>query len=368
MKRIYRRWAAVLLALVCLVCGAVPALAYTTVETERESSLRVFYKKNDTVIAGASFSLYRVADMSDRAYYALAGIYEDYAVELNGLDSEGWRAAAETLAAYTARDGVTPLAAGTTDEQGLLSFGTLDTGLYLLVGERLTVGRDTYTPEPSLISLPGTDSDDVWVYDRTVSPKAEMVHDSTGENPEYVSRKVLKKWENDSQNTRPAQVTVQLLRDGAVYDTVVLNSENSWSHTWTELDKDSDWQLTEAEVPAGYVVSVSREGITFVVTNRKPSSSGGGGGDSGGGGGGGGSNPGGGTPSGNTPTGDTPGGSWDNPHIVDTFPETIKYDEPERLPQTGVPWYPVPVLAGCGLLAFLVGWYLRKGREDEYEA
>lgn len=360
MKRVYKRWAAALFTLLYLVCSAVPALAYTFVDTGREASLSVFYKKNDTIISGASFSLYRVADMSDRAYYTLSGSYADYAVELNELDSEGWRAAAETLAAYTARDEIAPHAAGKTDEQGRLSFGNLDTGLYLLTGEKVTIWNDTYTPEPCLISLPGIDGEDQWIYDRTVSPKAEMTHDPNGGNPDpdHVSRKVLKVWENDRPATRPAQVTVQLLQDGEVYDTVVLNEENGWSHTWPELEKDHEWQVTEADVPKGYVVSVSREGITFVVTNRKPSSSGGGGG------GGGSRDPGGDNPGDNTPGGGEPeegipnDGQGDGP----IPPEPI---EPVSLPQTGISWYLVPILAGSGLMVFFLGWYLRQRRRDE---
>lgn len=355
---------AFLLTLLFLICTAVPALAYTVIDTKRETSLTVFYKKNDKVISGASFSLYRVADMSDRAYYTLSGDYQNYAVELNGLDGEGWRAAAETLAAYTARDGYAPSASGTTDDRGMLSFEELNTGLYLLVGERLTIGNDTYIPEPSLISLPGTDSSDDLLYERMVSPKAEVSSQPGGEDPDpdHVSRKVLKVWKNDSASQRPAQVTVQLLQDGAVYDTVALSEENGWSHTWTGLDKDHDWQVTEKEVPSGYVVSVSREGITFVMTNRKPSSPGGG--DPGGGDppGGGGNPPGGGgdTPGGNTPGGNTPEGGTDTSEGGGTPPGPRIERGPEPLPQTGVLWYPVPLLAGSGLLIFLIGWYLRR--------
>ena len=76
-------------------------------------------------------------------------------------------------------------------------------------------------------------------------------------------------------------------------------------------------------MPEGYTVSISREGITFVITNTlKPFEE---------------PEP---TPTPGTP--DTPG---------------------ENLPQTGVLWWPVPLLAVLGALLLLLGWGLR--RRDE---
>ena len=79
----------------------------------------------------------------------------------------------------------------------------------------------------------------------------------------------MKVWEDDGTEARPESVTVQLLRNGEVYDTVTLSDENGWSHTWTGLDKDDTWQVVEADVPDDYTVTVTREGITFVVTNTR---------------------------------------------------------------------------------------------------
>ena len=58
-----------------------------------------------------------------------------------------------------------------------------------------------------------------------------------------------------------------LLQDGQVYDTVDLTEDNNWRYSWDELDGNSDWTLVETSGNSGYTVSVSLQGLTFVVTN-----------------------------------------------------------------------------------------------------
>ena len=51
--------------------------------------------------------------------------------------------------------------------------------------------------------------------------------------------KVLKIWDDadDQDGYRPDDVTVNLLADGKIIDTVTLSEENEWSYSWTKLDK-----------------------------------------------------------------------------------------------------------------------------------
>lgn len=347
MKRLLKRGAAIVCALACIAVFSTTALAYTTIDTSRETSLTIAYG-DGKAISGANFELYRVADVSDRVYYTLSGDFQNYSVRLNGLDSGGWRAAAETLAAYAQRDDLTPLRSGKTDSQGRLTFGKLNVGLFLVVGERYRVGRYTYTPEPMLVLLPGIDGDDRWVYDLTAFPKYEENYrpgggGGGGGDDDTITRKVLKVWEDDQKKNRPKEIVVQLLRDGRVFDTVTLSKKNNWRYTWTELDDDYVWRVVEYDVPEGYTVSIGREGITFVITN--------------------------------TYEPETPP---DEPNIPDTPPplgpdpgDPGNPDNPGNpgkpgLPQTGMLWWPVPLLAGAGILLFMGGWHrMRKEERDE---
>lgn len=350
------------------------ARAYGHINTGRPVSLTLRYQK-DQPISGVRFSLYRVADVSDTAEFELAGDFKDYPVSLDQPDADSWKSLAETLVGYVARDSLKPLDSGATDQAGVLRFPTgqqetLMPGLYLVTGERHVYDGHTYTPSPFLICLPNLDTEtDQWVYDETAYPKYTRKFDGGGGGggDTTITRKVLKVWEHgDNQEQRPEEITVQLLRDGKVYKTAVLNAKNNWRYTWSDLDPDYEWQVVEKDVPDGYTVSVTREGITFVVTNTyqsdEPDEP---------------DNP-------DNPNNPDEPDNPDNPDSPDT-PDTPvnpgnpgtpgNPDQPSRpgrpgqpsLPQTGQLWWPVPVLAGSGMLLFTLGWVRaqKRGREDE---
>lgn len=100
----------------------------------------------------------------------------------------------------------------------------------------------------------------------------------------------------------------------------------------------------EYETPEGYTVSVVREGITFVMTNTHTEE---------------------------IPDEPTPGGDVPPP------PETNIPDEPTPqgpgpggpdLPQTGVLWWPVSLLACGGLFLFLIGWGIKRHEKNKTQA
>ena len=124
--------------------------------------------------------MYRAAEVSAGAEFTLTGDFAEYPVKVNGLDSSGWRALAQTLDGYAARDGLNPLRTVETGKDGRAVFDHLDTGLYLVTGSRYRQGRYTYTPEPFLIALPALDEADAWVYDTVVSCKYDSSYDLPG--------------------------------------------------------------------------------------------------------------------------------------------------------------------------------------------
>lgn len=318
MKQIrgWHRVLAVLFAVaLCLPCLNAPALAYSRIDVEQETSLTVSFGDGETPFPGVSFEIYQVAQVSETVRFTLTDTFAKYPISLDDLDSEGWRALAQTLEGFVTADGVEPLSTEQTDDQGKAVFSPLSTGLYLVLGEQYHGNGNTYIPEPFLISLPHLDqSSDLWEYDPVANVKYEAIPDKV----ETVNRKVMKVWEDDgAQSQRPAQITVQLIGDHQVYDTVTLSQENNWQYQWTDLKAEVQWSIVEVDVPDGYTVSVSQEGTTFVMTNTYPS---------------------------------------EHPS---TPPDT-------DLPQTGMYWWPVPVLACVGLTLFLLGWF-RRHRKDDHE-
>lgn len=100
-----------------------------------------------------------------------------------------------------------------------------------------------------------------------------------------------------------------------------------------------NWRVVEYETPEGYTVTVEREGITFVMTNSQIEE----------------------IPDEQTPEGGRPPG--ENTPPLENIP-----DEPipmgPSLPQTGMLWWPVPVLACAGLFLFLMGWGKRRHEKE----
>lgn len=347
-------------ALVCLVLLAaflsVPARAIDPVELSRTVTLTVDFRDGDDALPGARFNLYRAADMGRFAEFTLAGDFADYPVEIDGLDADGWKTAAVTLANYALRDGLTPLDSGVTDREGRLTFPTGETvltpGLYLLLGGATTVNGYRYTPAPLLISLPNRAAEEhQWTYDVTVSPKFDRTTTGGGGGSSTVDRKVLKVWKDGGSEDRPESIQVQLLKDGKVADTVTLSAKNNWRHTWKDLSSKSNWQVVEKETPEGYTVTVTREGITFVMTNtlKEPAEP---------------DNPGEPKePDKDIPDEPIPGGPGETPPEEPVEIPNQPVPGGPALPQTGQLWWPVPVLACAGLALFLLGWVRREQAE-----
>ena len=106
-------------------------------------------------------------------------------------------------------------------------------------------------------------------------------------------------------------------------DTVVLSEANDWEYTWDDLDADSQWRVVERDVPDGYTVTVEREGRVFIITNTKPD---------------------------------------DTPEPSESPEPSTSPDEPEKLPQTGQLWWPVPLLFCAGLIFVAAGLIIRRRR------
>lgn len=309
------------LGLLCVLC-----LCLTTLAANLSISIR--FAEEGKGIPNAEFHLYSVAGITEGCY-VLAGDFRDYPVRITPETGSDWNDLARTLEGYIKRDGLKPHRSGKTDGEGMLCFDTLNPGLYLVLGGTYEYDGCTYQTESFLVGLPdGESSCEVTVkytVDKNETP------DKPGK-PETVVRRVLKVWKDHGHTAaRPESIVVDLLRDGEVYDAVTLSEESGWRHTWNDLPADSQWLVVERE-NAGYLVEVSQKGITFVVTN----------------------------------TFDDPGDPGDpddpgDPGDPDDPGNPSDPDEP-GLPQTGVLWWPVPVLAVLGALLYLTGAVVERRR------
>ncbi len=255
-----RKIAAALLALLLI---ALPALAQPSHEAP-PVSLSLSYFRDNAPVSGAEFSLYMVAEEDESGKLIPSYLFQRYPIDFGDFSESSLMNLATTLQAYVLQDGIEAGFSGRTDADGCLRFSYLRQGMYLLMGKRYAADGKAYSPQPVLVMLPGTVPDTgELAYDVSISIKYDTEINTT----EPLKLKALKIWEDEGYvSHRPQSITLRLLCDGAVYDTKVLTAANNWRWTWENLESDHQWLLTEDTVD-GYNTRISREGITFLITN-----------------------------------------------------------------------------------------------------
>lgn len=286
MSKLYKTMGGFLLTVALLLSMSVTAFAYTDIDTSKTGSLTVSPTNGQSI--GTELTIYRVADVVvDNAdqKYVLTEDFQASGADLTNLNNA--EALAKSLSSYVTAQKLS----GTTKTvgaDGSVKFDSLKLGLYLVIQKVVQPGETKVNP--FLVSVPNLNANEEWIYDVDASPKAETF--------ELIDITVKKVW-NDGDDTasRPSSITVNLYKDSTLIDTVTLSSTNSWTYTWTGLEKSDGYSLSEVE-SKDYAATYSQSGYTFTITN-------------------------------------TP-----------------------KLVQTGQLNWPIPLLAGCGLLLFAVGWGL----------
>lgn len=300
------------------------------------------YCKDDEPLVGVEFEIFRVADTDAYGNFVPTVDFKDYNVLLNSYS------VAYTLEGLVRRDSLEPLDIAVTNGGGYAEFSSLETGFYLVLASKHTQNDRVYSFAPFTVSI-----------ENDIIVRAKFDSENVPEEDDTIERKVLKVWDDGENKDRPSEVTVCLLKDDEVFDTVVLSDKNNWRHTWKGLDPNAKWTVAE-EKTDGYTVSISREGITFVIANKlsvpdepdettKPPESTD-------------------TPDttpddttsdNNTSTEDSTSDTNYDTSVEDTTysdnETTAETDIVEILPQTGQLWWPVPLLVAVGLSFVAVG-------------
>lgn len=283
----------IILVVTLLMFALIPSVLAdeTIIDWDRLGSITIAPRSVDgehEIIGGSEFTIYYVAELVSENYnlaFALNSPFSDSGIDVSDINAPGLT---KELSDYINQHEITGITESA-NEEGNVIFSELQLGLYLAVQTGVSNGH--YAAEPFLVCVPMSNEQGTgWVYDIEASPKVE--------NSELINITCIKVWnDGDDTSSRPASITVKLYRGEALVDTVVLNEENSWTHTWTDLPISDDYHIEEVGVD-GYVVSYQQDGYVFTITN-------------------------------------TP-----------------------KLVQTGQLNWPVPLLAGCGIAVFAIGWAL----------
>ena len=270
-----KRKITIYLLIICLCLSLAPftASAISTsdaaepISTQRECTLTISYRCNNTVFPDILVKLYKVAEISSDCQYTLASAFEDTNLTINGIQAmSDWRAIRQTLDAHILTGNIEADFTAMTDKNGNVRFEGLEPGLYLTVGEYVTVGDMIYAFDSSLFAIPGLGTDGLWQYDLSAVAKAEAIPPIGSD--EIIELKVVKLWKDENKKeSRPEAVSVDIYRNAQIYKTITLSEENNWTYNWSTKDANAVWKVVEKDVPEGYTMTVEEREASFVLTN-----------------------------------------------------------------------------------------------------
>ena len=308
MNRMNRLLALALCLVLCVCVWPGAAHAFEMVDLAHPVSLTIFANDEEIPLPGVGFELYKVAEMNEFAQFELLPAYEDFEGDINKLENAGdWILCAMDMMAMSA--GADPDVAATSRGDGLATFESLEPGLYLVSGKPVEILPWAYTFTPFMVSVPTRDFNDEWVYDVFVDVKLEKT-------PAITNIEVVKVWDDMGyEDRRPGSIYVALLFDGEQIDAAQLHDGNSWSHVFEDLPAAHEYTVQELDVPKWYKVSYEVINGVLVVRNTRDTT-------------------------------------------ITPVPD---------IPSTGQLWWPVPILAGVGMLLVTIGWYINRKWSQEHE-
>ena len=251
-------------AVVCLIGMLMLILSAAFIPAESVSaadscSVTLQCTASNKAVSGAEWNAYRIGSRNPYGGFELEGKFAKYPVTLDDMSSTAVANVAYTLETYALTDNLKADATGKTNSSGSLTFSNLSEGIYLLFSSDFETADYKYQSQPSIIELGGFEDDNV-----TVKPKITV---TPIPKPEKTTYSVRKLWLNESsENARPASISAKLYKDGKLNKTVTLNASNGWYYEW-ESDKASSWRVVEKSIPSDYTVNYSASGTEFLIKN-----------------------------------------------------------------------------------------------------
>lgn len=178
------------------------------------------------------------------------------AYDLTDIDQSITKKEASDILNYLQTNKINPNITGKFNKDGLFEITNADNKVWLIKAGDFTKNGIEYKAIPQIVDSSKIGSLEIV----EAKYEFEIPKDST---VEYTVKKV---WV-DAKNLEHNAISVSLLHNGVIYDTVDLSKDNKWTYTWTKLSSDGEWTVQENKVPTGYVVSYSKSGNVFTVTN-----------------------------------------------------------------------------------------------------
>ena len=216
-------------------------------------SVTLIEQKQNEPIVGAELSVYYVATaMLDADGNLIYDYTEDFKQFDTAIDDTSL---AEKLDTFVSQHSV-PSTKMTTNSEGTALCNELPLGLYFV---KQTGAVEGFAPcTPFLVTVPNEKNGE-YVYEVNASPKTEVAR--------LTSITIKKVWNTDASTEAADRVTVQLLQNGNVVQTAILNAQNNWQVTYTDMPESDAYSIKEVDVPKGFTATYQQKGYVFTVTN-----------------------------------------------------------------------------------------------------
>lgn len=260
----------IIMALCCMFALMLATIGLSapaaTAATTAEGSLTVTYQYQEAALNNADINLYRLADWSAKGGYTPTGDFANHTAypvdwDILNADQQTLRDFANTMAGYIAVNKPTAENTLKTDSAGVATFNQLKDGLYLAVVAPYQGNVLTCQTAAMLVALLNVHKDAADQRTLSIEPKADCAV------PPTTTISVTKVWKDKDQSKRPESVTMNLLQDGKIYDSIMLNNANDWKYTWKGLQAKHEYTVVEANMPGNYTALVDRENNDYTVTN-----------------------------------------------------------------------------------------------------
>ena len=243
----------------CLTILLISTCSYTVFAEEYNPNLTgsisvtLTDKKQSEAIVGAELSLYYVAtvimDENGNLIY-------DYTNDFKQLDCAiDDEELATKLDLFVSQHSI-PSVKTTTNINGTAMCAELPLGLYFI---KQTGAVEGFAPcTPFLVTVPN-EKDGKYLYEVNASPKTEVTR--------ITSITIKKVWNTDKSTEAADSVTVQLLRNGNVVKTAILNMQNNWQVTYSDMPESDAYSVKEVDVPKEFTATYKQQDYVFTVTN-----------------------------------------------------------------------------------------------------
>lgn len=239
--------------------------AVTPLNPDVKASLTLHYQKDGAAFGDLQVGIYRIAEAFPDGSFQLIEPFASYPLNIHDITTqEQWNQVAQTVYSYIVSDQIAPDREKVTDENGAVCYTYLDTGLYFVREVVAENTNGTYIFNQFMVYVPTPQQDGNYIYTVEVKPKCTNFVPKSRYN-------VTKLWQDGGNQTlRPKEVTVDIYRDGVLYETQILCADNNWSYTWYVFGEDhSKWTVAERVVQDNYTVTIQQNGSHFSIINSR---------------------------------------------------------------------------------------------------